>query len=409
MTTELRTLRPAEWDGWYDNLLRTFSVAESAEERDVYRELTEADRGLGVWDGDQAVATAGAFSFRMTVPGGAAVPTAGVTMVSVSPTHRRRGLLRSLMRRQLDDVRERGEPLATLTASEPEIYGRFGYGLASRELAATVDLGRVSLDVPEGADDVRLRLTHDPASVSEACEELYGRLVPRRPGMLERLPGWERLTYLDPEAKREGASPLRCVTAERNGELVGYARYAVKPAWDEYELPRATVVLRDLDAVDPAAHGALWRYVFTLDLASTLSMTGRPLDDPWLHMVSNLRRCAPHWNDGLYVRLVDVGAALAARTYAVPVDVVFEVEDAFCPWNTGRWRLSGDAKGAQCAPTRDAADLTLNVRELGAVFLGGIPLSALAGAGRVRGSEGALREASTAFRGDVEPWLPHGF
>ncbi|GAA2089241.1 GNAT family N-acetyltransferase [Streptomyces albiaxialis] len=412
MTTELRALRPVEWDAWYDNLLRTFSVVEAAGERDLYRELTETDRGLGVWDGDQPVATAGLFSFRMTVPGGALVPSAGVTMVSVAPTHRRRGLLRALMRRQLDDVRENGEPLAVLTASEPEIYGRFGYGLASREMGATIDLGRVSLDVPEGADDIRLRLTHDPASVSEACEELYGRLVPLRPGMLERRPGWERLPLLDPEAKREGASPLRCVTAERNGELVGYARYAVKPAWDDHEVPRATVLLRDLEAVDPAAHGALWRYLFSLDLASTLRLTARPLDDPWLHMVSNPRRCAPYWNDGLFVRPVDVGAALAARTYAAPVDVVFEVEDAFCPWNTGRWRLSGDAKGAQCAPTRDAADLALTVRELGAAYLGGVPLSALAGAGRVRELRtggGALREASTAFRSDVEPWLPHGF
>ena len=409
MTTEVRTLRPAEWDTWYDNLLSAFGVQKGPEERDVYRELTEYERSLGVWDGDRAVATAGAFSFRMTVPGGAAVPTAGVTAVSVAPTHRRRGLLRTLMRRQLDEFHERGEPLAGLTASEPEIYGRFGYGLATRELGATVDLGRVSLNVPEGTDGIRL-LEHDPSAVSAACEELYGRLVPRRPGMLERLPGWEKLPVLDPEQKRAGASALRCVTAERDGELVGYARYAFSPGWDAYEVPQATVLLRDLEAAGPAAHGALWRYLFSLDLAATLRVKARPLDDPWLHMVSNTRRCAPYWTDGLFLRTVDVGAALAARTYAAPVDVVLEVEDGFCPWNTGRWRLSGDTKGAECAPTRDAPDLALSVRELGSVYLGGVPLRALAAAGRVRElRDGALDAATTAFAGSVEPWLPHGF
>ncbi|CAM5252507.1 GNAT family N-acetyltransferase OS=Streptomyces tendae OX=1932 GN=GUR47_09305 PE=3 SV=1 [Streptomyces tendae] len=126
--------------------------------------------------------------------------------------------------------------------------------------------------------------------------------------------------------------------------------------------------------------------------------------------MSDIRRCRPELRDALYVRLVDVGEALAARTYQAPVDVVFEVEDAFCPWNAGRWRLSGDAKGASCERTPDAADLVLSVRELGAAYLGGVSLGSLGAAGRVREvREGALAAASVGFGSDVAPWLPHGF
>ncbi|MBV7699227.1 GNAT family N-acetyltransferase [Streptomyces sp. TRM70350] len=407
--TELRVLRPDDWAPWYDTLIRAFGgVPESAEERELWNALTEFDRSLGAWDGDACVGTAGAFSFRLTVPGGASVPAAGITMVSVAATHRRRGVLTSMMRRQLDDVRSWGEPLAVLMASEPPIYGRFGYGAATFHLGAEIDTNRVRLSVPTGTDDVRLRYAA-PADVLDACEAVYARLVPERPGMLSRRPGWERLGLLDPESERDGASPLQCVVAERGGETVGYARYRVKADW-EVTGPNGKVILQDLAALDPAADAALWRFLFDIDLTSTLVMRGRPVDDAWQYLVSDIRRCQPRTRDSLYVRLVDVGAALEARTYQAPVDVVFEVEDAFCPWNAGRWRLTGDAKGASCARTSDAADLALSVRELAASYLGGVSLVALAAAGRVRElRRGALAEAAVGFGAAVTPWLPHGF
>ncbi|WP_037893027.1 GNAT family N-acetyltransferase [Streptomyces sp. Tu 6176] len=409
LATELRVLRPDEWDTWYDNLIRAFGgVPEPGEERALYRALTECGRSLGVWDGDMCVATAGAFSFRVTVPGGAAVPAAGVTMVGVAATHRRRGLLTSMMRRQLDDVRSWGEPLALLTASEPGIYGRFGYGAASFQLRADIDTGRAGLSVPAGTDGVRLRYA-EPADAADACEAVYARLVPGRPGMLARRPGWERLGLLDVESLRGGASPLQCVLAERGGEVTGYARYRVKPVWEDGG-PEGTVELAELGALDPLSDAALWRFLFDIDLTSRLSLRNRPVDDAWQYLVSDIRRCRTRQRDSLYVRLVDVGAALAARTYQAPVDVVLEVEDAFCGWNAGRWRLSGDAKGAVCARTSDAADLALSVRELGAAYLGGVPLTALAAAGRVRELRGgALAEAAVGFGSAVAPWLPHGF
>lgn len=409
MRTDVRVLAAENWDEWYDNLIRAFGgVPESAEERALWRELTEPDRAIGTWDGDTCVGTAGAFRFRLTVPGGSAVPAAGVTMVSVAATHRRRGVLTSMMRRQLADVRSWGEPLAVLTASEPAIYGRFGYGAATFHANAEIDTTRVRLSVPDGTDDVRLRYAQ-PADALDACEAVYARLVARRPGMVARVPGWERLWVLDPESERDGASPLQCVLAERDGEVVGYARFRVKPDWEPAG-PNGTVVVQDLDALDPAANAALWRFLFGIDLTSRIDARRRPVDEPWQYLVSDIRRCSLLVRDSLHVRLVDVGAALEARTYQTPVDVVLAVEDAFCPWNSGRWRLTGDPKGASCARTEDAADLALSVRELGSAYLGGVSLDALAAAGRVRElRQGALAEASLAFTSTVAPWLPHGF
>lgn len=407
--TELRVLRQDEWNTWYDCLLGAFGgTPEPPEERDLWDRLTEHDRSLGVWDGDACVGTAGAFSFRLTVPGGASVPVAGVTMVSVAATHRRRGILTSMMRRQLDDVRSWGEPLAVLTASEPMIYGRFGYGIATMATTAEIDTDRVRIAVPAGTDDVRLRFA-DPAAVRDQCEAVYARQVAGRPGMLARRPGWEDLPLLDPESERQGASPLQCVVAERDGEVVGYTRYFNKPDWDVFG-PKGEIRLRDLEALDPAAYAALWRFLFDIDLTGKVKVRSRPVDDAWQHLVSDIRRCAVRQRDSLHVRLVDLGAALEARTYQTPVDVVFEVADAFCPWNEGRWRLTGDAKGASCKRTEEAADLALSVRELGAAYLGGVSLTSLAAAGRVREVRpGALAEASTAFGSAMAPWLPHGF
>lgn len=409
MTTDLRTLAKTEWDTWYGALDVAFGgVPESREEQELWRELVEFDRSMGVWDGDACVGAAGAFSFRLSVPGGALVDAAGVTMVGVAATHRRRGILTSMMRRQLDDVRARGEALAVLTASEPAIYGRFGYGAATQILRADIDTTRVRLSVPAGTDDVSLRYAK-AADVHDACEALYARRVTGRPGMLARQPGWERLGLLDPKDGRDGASPLQCVVAERAGELVGYVRYAIKPEWDT-KGPKGVVKVRDIEGIDPAAYAALWRFLFDIDLTSSVVARNRPVDDPLLQLVSDVRRCDLRVADSLHVRLVEVGAALEARTYQTPLDVVFEVEDAFCPWNAGRWRLTGDTKGASCERTDDAADLTLSVRELGAAYLGGTSLTSLAGAGRVRElRQGALTEASVAFGSDVAPWLPHGF
>ncbi|MBT2466710.1 GNAT family N-acetyltransferase [Streptomyces sp. ISL-66] len=417
MALETRVLTADEWDVWFDHLELAFGgVPELSEERELCKSLTELTRSLGVWDGGQCVGSAGAFSFRLSVPGGGAlVPAAGVTMVGVSPTHRRRGVLTSLMRRQLDDIRAGGEPLAVLTASDPAIYGRFGYGTAAYSVSVDIDTTRVRLSVPPGTDDVRLRLV-DPLESLPDCERVYAALVAGRPGMPARQPGWELRALVDPPSGRSAASPLKCVVAEgAGGEVVGYARYHVKPDWEQTGSD-GKVQLRTLEALDPAAYAALWRYLFDIDLAWRVRAYGRPVDDPVLHMVSDVRRAEVRQRDALHLRLVDLPAALEARGYGAPLDVVFEVEDRFCPWNAGRWRLTATAGGtagggtASCTRTGAPAELELSAGELGAAYLGGVTLASLAAAGRVRELRaGTLVQASRAFAGDVAPWLSHGF
>jgi predicted acetyltransferase len=406
MTIELRTLQPEQWDLFFDRISRAFHNPHDPDEvRERWRRVTECERTLTAWDGDELIGTTGSYSFGITVPGGREVATAGVTMVTVQPTHRRRGVLTSMMRRQLDDVRGRGEPIAALTASEPAIYGRFGYGIATWELHGSVDTARVVLTAPEGADEVRLRLVAPPDAL-DSCEAVYRGLVSGRPGMLARRPGWDLAPLTDPPSTREGAGPLVCVLAEAGGSVRGYARYSITP----HPGANDTVNVRDIAALDPATYAALWRFLTSIDLVAQVAFDNLPTDDPLLHLVSDPRRCALTTRDSLHLRLVDVGAALGARTYTAPVDTVLDVADAFCPWNSGRWRLTGDAEGATCERTDRPADLALDVKELGAAYLGGTTLRAMAGAGLVRElAPGALAAASTAFSTDRAPWLPHGF
>lgn len=403
-------MRFDEWDAWFDTVARSFGADPAEEEeRRSWRSVLEAERALTAVDGTEIVGTATNYSFHLTVPGGASVPAAALSAVGVAPTHRRRGVLTAMMRRQLDDVRAAGEPLSILRASEPAIYGRFGYGVASRSLGATVDTTRVSIAAPPGTDDVRLRLA-DPEKSLTDCEALYARQVPGRPGMLRRVSAaWEGLqTWIRP-SERGGSSPLQCVLAERGGELVGYARYTVRPRWED-DGPHGSVGLRDLEASDPAATAALWRYLAGIDLTESIAVHERPVDDPLQHLVSDPRRCRFRFIDQLHLRPVEVGSALAARRYRAPLDVVLDVEDAFCPWNTGRWRLSADERGAVCERTDAPAELALSVRELGAAYLGGVTLAELAEAGLVREERaGALAAASVAFAGTRAPWAAYGF
>ena len=410
MTTQLRMLTAPEWDTWLGSVELAFGgVPIAPENREMYASLTEPRRAIGHWDGAECVGTAGALSFRVTVPGGASVPAAGVTMVSVAATHRRQGLLTSMMRRQLDDVRSWGEPLAVLLASEPGIYGRFGYGAATTEMSLRVDTSRTRLALPPGTDAVRVRRS-PPREALDACEAVYARLAETRPGTPVRRPGWEQMPVNDPESLRGGGSPLQCVLAERDGEVTGYATFSLKPAWDDAG-PRGTVAVRDLAALDPSSYAALWRFLFGIDLMSVVECHNRPADDAVLRLVSDVRRCEVRLRDGLYVRLVELGAALEARTYRTPVDVVLEVEDTFCPWNAGRWRLTADAKGAAvCRRTDDEPELALSASTLASAYLGGVSLTTLAAAGQVRERRaGALEGTALAFSSDVQPWCPHGF
>ena len=395
---ELRPATHDEFDDFSRAALSAFHREYTESDRARYERIDEPERSLAFFDDGRIVATTMAFTRSITVPGGRAVPCAGVTAVAVVPTHRRRGLLTAMMRRQLDELREGGEAVAVLWASEGAIYGRFGYGVgtASAHVVARRPAARLAVR-PTAGDPLRA----GPAGEHvESMREIHARLVPQRPGMLERPGAWWEDRLYDPESHRGGAQPLRAVVAED-----GYALYAVRPDSDD-DGPAAEVRIRELVAATPEARAVLWDFLLDQDLTRTIAWDLAPADEPLHLMVTDSRAVRRTFGPGLSVRLVDVARALSARSYAGDLDVVLEVTDAFCPWNEGRYRLAGEA----CERTDAPADLALDVTALAAAYLGGTTMRELAAAGRVRElREGALAAASVAFRGEVAPWCPEMF
>jgi predicted acetyltransferase len=376
-------------------------------DRRIVLDRFEFDRTLAAFDGAIPVGVTMCYSFQLSVPGQQVLPAAGVTFVAVLPTHRRRGVLNSLMRRQLADVRDRGEPLAILWASESAIYSRYGYGRASWYLSFTLQRGEGTLARSAPSDDgLRLRLAEPEAALPELAK-VYDTVLPTRPGFYGRNDAWWRSAIYDAAEERQGASPLRCLVAEDAGGPRGYALYSGVDTWTDF-LPGNVLTVRELMAVDPATSAALYTDLLSRDLTSEFRVQRRPVDDPLLYQLADPRRTRPVLSDGLWVRIADMPRALAGRRYACPVDVVIEVRDEILPANAGRWRLRAGADGtASCDPATEPPDLELDVTELGAAYLGGTKLGAVAGAGLVSERRpGAVRRLSAAMSWDPAPWCP---
>jgi len=415
----IRPVSSEEFDAFHTVDMHAFHGSPlSPEERQLVVSHLEFDRSLAAFDGDAPVGTAGAYSFQLSVPGSAALPAAGVTWVSVLPSHRRRGVLSSMMRRQLADVRDRGELLAVLWASESVIYSRFGYGRAMWHADFTLHRGEGTLAFAGQADGgLRLRLV-DPMAVLPELGKVYDAVLPSRPGFIARDESWWQRTVYDPSDRRQGASPLHCVLAEDDGGPRGYALYSAVSRWDsDTGLPDGTLTVREMVGADAAASAALAADLLGRDLTTEFRLRGRPVDDPLLYQLADPRRARPRLKDALWVRIIDVPGALARRRYSAPADLVLEVRDELLLGNAGRWRLTttgfdGGSFSATCAAASaaDEADVVLDVTELGAAYLGGTTLSALAGAGLVtEGRPGAVRQLSTALSWDPAPWCPVNF
>jgi predicted acetyltransferase len=369
------------------------------------RLVVEFDRTAAAFDGDQIVGTSLAYTYRMAVPGGAYAATGGVSAVGVLPAYRRRGILTAMMTALLGDIAGRGEPLAALFASEPEIYGRYGYGAATEHLNLTIARADGALREVAGPRP-RLRVA-EPDKIAAELAAVYTAMSARRPGMLTRDDRWWRLAFADPEWARDGTTQTRWMIAEDDSGPRGYASYSVKPDWDADSLPDGQLRVHELIGLDPAATAALWADLLSRDLVSKIRAFKRPVDDP----LAGRRRARASLVDGLWVRLVDVPAALALRRYARGVDVVLEVTDAVLPANAGRWRLTAAPDSpATCERTSRAADVALEVAALGAAYLGGSRLTQLAAAGQVSEIRpGALAQLSAALAWDPAPWSPVGF
>jgi predicted acetyltransferase len=403
----IRPIGDEELEPWARTMSGAFGGEFRPAELESERPLVELDRTLAAYDGEQIVGTADARSMQFTVPG-AIVPTAGVTGVSVRPTHRRRGVLTALMRRQLDDIARRGEEsVGALWASEAAIYGRFGYGPAARGGFLKLDRRSARLRPDAPGADLAVRQV-DQTDAARIAGKAWDRVVGERPGRFVRDGRWWGNILADPEHRRHGFTPWTCVVADDVDGPAGFAFYRTKPKWQDGHA-QGTVAVPEITAASPAAYGALWRYLLGLDLMRTIEV-GLPVDDPLPHLLSDPRQAAMQVTDNVWVRLVDVGHALAQRCYAVPVELVLDVADRYCPDNAGRWYLAGDAAGATCERTSAPADLSLGVAVLGAAYLGDPVLASLAAAGRVTEYRpGALTEAATAFASPVAPHCPLEF
>jgi predicted acetyltransferase len=376
----------------------------------------ELGRTLAAFDGDTIVGGTGAFSFQMRVPGAMAA-VAGVSLVAVLPSHRRQGILSALMRRQLADVSERGEAVAVLFASESGIYGRYGYGRASWHAAYRLQRGEGALAPGIPADPgLRLRVA-EPLSARAELAKVYDLALAERPGLYARTePWWDRL-LTDLHSDGEPSRQIRCVLAEDDSGPRGYAVFTSTERWDEDAgLPQGVLEVREAIATDSAATAALWDNLLSRDLVSEFHARMRPVDDPLLYLLADPRRVRPVVSDGLWVRLVDVGRALAQRHYASPLDVVIEGADELCPQNAGRWRLAAEASvgpaafRATCERTTAPADVALPVWAVGAAYLGGTGLKAMANAGLItEATPGSLAALSTAMSWEPAPWCPMTF
>ncbi|MGI5290465.1 GNAT family N-acetyltransferase [Nonomuraea polychroma] len=399
-TYPLRTIRADELDAWARMITTTYG-------QDWYEgglrnaaDSIEPGRTIAAYDGEEIVGGASIYGRVMTVPG-AVTPVAGITLVAVLPTHRRRGILTAMMRKQLTDLHESGgEPIAALNAAEATIYGRFGYGVAS--CVAEIQADKKLLALRPGTDlgDGTIRLL-DRRQARPLLEKVYDTARRTGVGWVDRTEKFWEARLADGERARDGGTALRfAVHTEPGGEVSGYVFYRSKPR---------LVQVIEVAATTRQSYAALWRYLIDLDAHAGLTYDGA-VDEPLKHLLTDPRAARTSVIDNLWVRLVDVDRALAARRYSTPLDLVLEVQDTFCPWNAGRYHLWADGDSVTCERTQARPGLRLTSAELGAAYLGGTTLAALAAAGRVEELRpGAVTAASLAFRGEREPFHPSGW
>ncbi len=374
----------SELDAWLEGEWRAWGVRPPPAELAAWRAVLAGGTTLGTQEGGKPVAGLAAVPGTLTVPG-SEVPVSILASAWVEPTHRRRGLLRDLMRGHLDELRQAGVGVAVLVPAQSGIYRSFGFGAACQ--VATV---RVPARAPGFTASSPVRLA-DLEEAMPALAAVYERARTVYPGMLARDAAWWAFSY---HSAAEGPTFFAL-------HPEGFAAYRVEQKWTDGN-PDDTVSIQELVANTPEAYAALWRHCLDLNLASRVVAYNRPLDEPLLHLLADPRRLRQRPLDSLHVRLVDVQAGLAARRYAGEVSLVVEVEDEFCAWNRGRYRVDGGG----CRRTEEPPDLSLDAAALGAVYLGGASVDSLWRAGRARECRpGAVMRADMLFAWSPRPWL----
>ncbi|WP_329020742.1 GNAT family N-acetyltransferase [Streptomyces sp. NBC_00690] len=414
MTIESRAVMESEFPDWLRAVATGFlqPPTPSAEEIAARRTGVDLARTLGAFDDGRCVATYRTFAQRLTVVGGATVPSNAITNVTVSPTHRRRGLLSRLMTADLAVAKERGDAVASLISAEYPIYGRYGFGPATWMTEWEIDLPRTGLDRRWAGptDGGRIDLV-DPADVRVLGPQLHERLAADRPGTVSRTERWWQVST---GALKVPSQPLKeqfyAVHRTAEGQVDGLLAYQCDDHWGRAKQPQNTAQVSEMIALNPAAERALWNYVCSIDWVTTLRSGHRAPDDLLPRLLPDPRAAKVHTHaDFLWLRVLDVVRALEARTYDVSATLVLEIHDGL-GLASGRYRLEVSEQGAHCTRTTDSADLTLDVRELGALYLGDESALRLVELGTLEEHrEGAARVAERVFRTPKRPWCPDVF
>lgn len=409
MSLEIRTVADAELTAYRAAMMATFGddLDSDPEAPARIRALIAPEQRWAAFDGGEIVATAATFDHAIALPGGGKLPMAGLTAVSVRPTHRRRGLLRELIRLHLEDARRRGFAISGLWASEASIYQRFGYGIAAESHDVEIaDARGVVLAEPREYDAL---VFLDEERARRELPAIYARATAHRPGALIRSEAWWReRRFIEAPHARGGASRRRHAAAARGGELVGYVQFRQRAGWTD-GLPAGSFEIIELVGIDARAEATLWQLALRADLFPRVTWWNAPTDDvlPWI--VTDARRVKRRRTDTLWLRIDDVPATLAARRYGGDGALRLTVDGE--AWDL----VAVDGGHARCTPASPPAAaaqapmLRLTRPALGSLYLGCTSATQLARAGAVHGDPAAIATADRLFGSAIAPWCPEVF
>lgn len=405
---EIRPIRDDEFPAFLTAIREGFGNDDPPEDTsERFRTMLPVDRTLAAFDGDTIVGTFGGFDMELTVPGGTQVKMEGTTVVTVFPTHRRMGLLTEMMAQHLANAASQGCPMAGLWSSDADIYARFGYGIATHYRSVELHAGQVRF-----RDEIPLERVRriSPDDVVELLPPVFDRIRRLRAGMTSRSEAWwEHRLVLDEPWMREGNSKRRWVVHDGVDGIDGYAVYRQKQHF-EAGYNKGTVTVSEVQSETPEAHAALWSYLTTIDGYPDIEHYNLALDDPLPRMISEPRRVATkETRDALWLRILDVKAALEARTYEADGSLVLGVTDRFRPSESGAFRL--DVENGIAAATRVDVEPDIRLADdvLGALYLGGQSAYSYSAARRILGAPDDVALLDRIFRTMRVPWIQEVF
>jgi predicted acetyltransferase len=365
----------------------------------------DLSRVWAAFDGPRIVGSFRSFATEVTVPGGRQVQAAGVAGVGVAATHRRQGVLRRMVEAEHEAMRERGDVIGLLNASEYAIYGRFGYGMGCRQAVWRLDANATTFHDQNDTGSIEF-LTPDADAIAQA-KDVFEAWRPRQTGEIRRRDiVWEFQFGVRHDGWGDPWRGFVAIHRDASGTVDGYVRYHTESRWTDGQ-STSTAHVDDLHALTVGAYVALWRFLAGIDWIAHVRAERRSPSErlPW-HLTNPRAAVLVEQADGMFVRLHDVARALEARTYAGEGSLVIEVIDPETPGGRQRVALEAGRDGARAIPTDQSPDLTVHVAALGAAYLGGSPLSlaAIATGGADEARPGALADAERLFRTPDEPW-----